>query len=91
MEDVKYSIECFLLKRISILEILTCGSLTLIKTHLTSNKMNHEAPYGASMWLHEHSIKKLANLNIPKSSIKNLVKSIHKSAITYLTYLVLNK
>ena len=41
--------------------------------------------------IHEHSINKLTNLKIPKSSIKNLMKNIHQNAIKYLTYLVLNK
>lgn len=41
--------------------------------------------------IHEHSIKKLTNLNIPKSIIKTLMKNIHQNAIKYLTYLVLNK
>ena len=37
--------------------------------------------------IHEHSIEKLTNLEIPKTSIKNLMKN----AIKYLTYLILNK
>jgi hypothetical protein len=41
--------------------------------------------------IHEQSIKKLEDLNIPKTSIKSLMKSIHQNAINYLTYLVLNK
>ena len=41
--------------------------------------------------IHEQSINKLANLKIPKSSIKTLVKNIHQNAIKYLTYLILNK
>jgi hypothetical protein len=41
--------------------------------------------------IHEHSINKLANLKIPKASIKTLMKNIHQNAIQYLTYLVLNK
>ena len=39
----------------------------------------------------EQPIKKLKELNIPKTNIKNLMKIIHKNVITYLTYLVLNK
>ena len=39
----------------------------------------------------EHSIKKLADLNISKSNIETLVKNTHQNAIKYLTYLVLNK
>ena len=38
------------------------------------------------MWFH-----KLANLKIPKTSIKNLMKNIHQNVIKYLIYLVLNK
>ena len=38
----------------------------------------------------EQPIKKLKELNIPKTNIKNLMKIIHKNTITYLTYLVLN-
>ena len=41
--------------------------------------------------IHEHSIEKLTNLQIPKSNIKTLMKSLHHNAIKYLTYLVLNK
>jgi hypothetical protein len=41
--------------------------------------------------IHEQSIKKLEDLNIPKTSIKELMKNIHQNAIKYLTYLVLNK
>jgi hypothetical protein len=41
--------------------------------------------------IHEQSIKKLEDLKIPKSSIKNLMENIHQNAIKYLTYLVLNK
>ena len=41
--------------------------------------------------IHEHSINKLSNLKIPKTSIKTLMKNIHQNAIKYLTYLVLNK
>ena len=41
--------------------------------------------------IHEHAITKLANLKIPKSSIKTLMKDLHQNAIKYLTYLVLNK
>jgi hypothetical protein len=41
--------------------------------------------------IHEQSIKKLEHLNIPKTSIKSLMKNIHQNAIKYLTYLVLNK
>ena len=41
--------------------------------------------------IHEHSINKLANLKIPKTNIKTLMKNIHQNAIKYLTYLVLNK
>jgi len=41
--------------------------------------------------IHEHSIEKLTRINIPKSSIKKLMKDIHQNAIKYLTYLVLNK
>ena len=41
--------------------------------------------------IHEQSINKLVDLNIPKTNIKNLMKNIHQNAIKYLTYLVLNK
>ena len=41
--------------------------------------------------IHEQSIEKLANLKIPKTSIKTLMKNIHQNALKYLTYLVLNK
>ena len=41
--------------------------------------------------IHEQSINQLANLKIPKTSIKTLMKNIHQNAIKYLTYLVLNK
>ena len=41
--------------------------------------------------IHEHSSNKLANMKIPKSIIKTLMKNIHLNAIKYLTYLVLNK
>ena len=41
--------------------------------------------------IHEQSINKLVDLNIPKTNIKNLVKNIHQNAIKYLAYLVLNK
>ena len=41
--------------------------------------------------IHEQSIDKLADLWIPKSNIKTLMKSIHQNVSKYLTYLVLNK
>jgi hypothetical protein len=41
--------------------------------------------------IHEQSINKLNDLDIPKTNIKNLMKNIHQNAIKYLTYLVLNK
>jgi hypothetical protein len=41
--------------------------------------------------IHEHSINKLANLKIPKQTIKTLMQNIHQNAIKYLTYLILNK
>jgi hypothetical protein len=41
--------------------------------------------------IHEHSLQKLADLKIPKSNIKKLMKDIHQNAIKYLTYLILNK
>ena len=41
--------------------------------------------------IHKHSINKLANLKIPESIIKTLVKNIHHNAIKYHRYLVLNK
>ena len=41
--------------------------------------------------IHEHSIVKLADLEIPKTNIETLMKNIHQNAIKYLTYLVLNK
>ena len=41
--------------------------------------------------IHEQSIKKLDEVDILKTSIKNLMKNIHQNAINYLTYLVLNK
>ena len=41
--------------------------------------------------IHKQSINKLANLKIPKTSVKILMKNIHQNAIKYLTYLVLNK
>ena len=41
--------------------------------------------------IHEHSINKLAHLEIPKITIKTFMKNIHQNAIKYLTYLVLNK
>ena len=41
--------------------------------------------------IHEKSIEKLVDLDIPKTSIKTLMKNIHQNAIKYLTYLVLNK
>ena len=41
--------------------------------------------------IHEHSIKKLTKLKIPKTNIKTLMKDLHQNAITYLTYLILNK
>ena len=41
--------------------------------------------------INKQSINKLDELNIPKTIIKNLMKSIHQNAINYLTYLVLNK
>ena len=43
------------------------------------------------IFIDEQPIKKLKELNIPKTNIKNLMKIIHKNIITYLTYLVLNK
>ena len=46
---------------------------------------------GARGVMKEHSIKKLADLNISKSNIETLVKNTHQNAIKYLTYLVLNK
>ena len=33
----------------------------------------------------------VADLKVPKTSIKTLMKNIHQNAIKYLTYLVLNK
>ena len=41
--------------------------------------------------IHEQPIKQLEELNIPKTNIKNVMKSIHQNAINYLTYLILNK
>ena len=41
--------------------------------------------------IHEHSINILTSLQIPKTNIKTLVKSLHQNAIKYLTYLILNK
>ena len=41
--------------------------------------------------IHEHSIEQLDKLELPKSSIKSLMKNIHQNAIKYLTYLILNK
>jgi hypothetical protein len=41
--------------------------------------------------IHEQSIKKLEELEIPKPGIKSLMKNLHQNAIKYLTYLVLNK
>jgi len=41
--------------------------------------------------MHEHSISKPTNLNIPKQTIKTLMKNIHQNAIKYLIYLILNK
>ena len=41
--------------------------------------------------IHEHSINKLVNMKIPKSTIKTLMKNIHLNTIKYLTYLILNK
>ena len=41
--------------------------------------------------IHEHSTNKLANLKIPKSNNKTLIKKLHQNDIKYLTYLVLNK
>ena len=38
--------------------------------------------------IHEHSIKKLTNLERPRLTIKTLMKNIHQNAIKYLTYLV---
>ena len=38
--------------------------------------------------IHEHSITKLINLKIPKSSITNLMKELHQNAIKHLTDLV---
>ena len=41
--------------------------------------------------IHKQSINKLEELNLPKTSIKNLMKTIHQNVINCLTYLVLNK
>ena len=40
---------------------------------------------------HEHSIEQLSKLNLPKSSIKSLMKNLHENVVKYLTYLVLNE
>ena len=37
--------------------------------------------------IHVHSIEFLADLKIPKTSIKNLMKNIHRNALIYLIYL----
>ena len=54
--------------------------------------MENQPPHYHLNWGERHytSINKLANLNIPNSCIKNLMRIIHKNAIKYLTYLVLN-
>ena len=41
--------------------------------------------------IHENSIEQLINLKIPKTYTKTLMKNIHRNAIKYLIYLVLNK
>ena len=41
--------------------------------------------------IHKHSINKLTNLKITKQAIKTLMQNIHQNAITYLTYVILNK
>ena len=46
---------------------------------------------GVRRAMYKHSIKKLANLKIPKLNMKILMKNIHQNPIKYLAYLVLNK
>ena len=41
--------------------------------------------------IHEQSINKLINLQIPMSNIKTLMKNMNQNSIKYLTYLVFNK
>ena len=41
--------------------------------------------------IHEQPINELEKLQAPKSEIKTLMKNLHRIAIKYLTYLILNK
>ena len=55
------------------------------------NPLSRSQPELEELYVHEQSIIKLGELNIPKTSIKHFLKNIHQNAINYLTYLVLNK
>ena len=41
--------------------------------------------------IHKQSVEKLADLKIPKTGIKTLMKNLHHNTIKYLTYVILNK
>jgi hypothetical protein len=41
--------------------------------------------------IHEHSINKLINLKMLKSTIKTLTRNIYRNINKYLTYMVLNQ